>query len=187
MFLGQWLTQKPIGAYHRRFAGAAVEGGVIDHQQMLADRVISIDVAACEQSAGIGDGGTFLVENSLAQFLRLANFGGGLRQPHLKRADTPQALRRPKRARGPGLQAAIGLQRRKQIGDAGIGDEVIAVSHGGRSSSVSESAIAFCQIYTTASTRIYDRERNVLLSRRITRPAAPGARRCPTPRADARD
>ena len=94
-------------------------GGMIEHQQVVADRVIGIDVAAREQPARIGDGGTFLVENAIAQFLRLAHFGGGLRQPDFQRAETAEALRRAMRARRPGLQTAIGLQRGNQAGDGG--------------------------------------------------------------------
>ena len=102
VFLGQRLPQQTIGADHRRTVGVlAVARVVIEHQQMVADRVIGIDVAAREQPARIGDGRTLLVENAIAQFLRLAHFGGGLRQPHFQRAETAQALRRPVRARRP--------------------------------------------------------------------------------------
>ena len=119
IFLRQRLAQQPIGADHRRPVGVlAVAGGMIEHQQVVADRVIGIDVAAREQPARIGDGGTLLVENAIAQFLRLAHLGGGLRQPHFERAEAAEALRRAMRARRPGLQAAIGLQRRNQAGDA---------------------------------------------------------------------
>ena len=41
--------------------------------------------------------------------VRLAQTAAEVRQAHLERADTAEALRRPVRARGPGLQAAIGL------------------------------------------------------------------------------
>ena len=34
--------------------------------------------------------GALLIENAVAQFLRLAHFGGGLRQPHLERAERPR-------------------------------------------------------------------------------------------------
>ena len=117
VILGQRLAQQPISADDGRpVAGRAVARGVVEHQEVVADRVIAIDVAAREQPAGIGDGRTFLVENPVAQFLRLADFGGGLRQPDFERADAAEALRRAMRARGPGLQSAIGLQRRNQAG-----------------------------------------------------------------------
>ena len=48
---------------------------MIEHQQVIADRVIAIDVAAGEQPAGVRDRGSLLVENPIAQFLRLADFG----------------------------------------------------------------------------------------------------------------
>ena len=97
----------------------AVARGVVEHQQVVADRVIGIDVAAREQAPGVRDRRAFLIEHAVAQFLRLPHFGGGLRQPHFERADAAEALRRPVRARRPGLQTAIGLQRRNDAGDAG--------------------------------------------------------------------
>ena len=122
MLLGQRLAQQPIGADHRRpVARMPVARGMIEHQQVIADRVIGIDVAPREQPAGIGNGRAFLIEHAVAQFLRLAHFGGGLRQPHFERAEAAEALRRPMRARRPGLQAAIGLQRRNQTGSRGGG------------------------------------------------------------------
>ena len=69
----------------------------------------------------VRDGRTLLIENAVAQLLRHAHLLRRLRQPHLERADAAEALRRPVRARSPGLQAAIGLQRRKQPGNTGAG------------------------------------------------------------------
>jgi len=98
------LAQQPIGADHRLAVDVmSVACGMIEHQEMIADRVMGIDVAPREQPARIGEGGTRLVENAIAQFLRLPYFGGGLRQPHLERAETSQALGRAMRARRPGL------------------------------------------------------------------------------------
>ena len=65
----------------------AVARGMIEHQQVVAERVIGVDVAAREQAARIGDCRTLLVENAVAQFLRLAHLGGGLRQADLQRAE----------------------------------------------------------------------------------------------------
>ncbi len=57
ILLRQRLAQQPIGADHRRSVGGLpVAGGMIEHQQVIADRVIGIDVAAREQPARIGDG-----------------------------------------------------------------------------------------------------------------------------------
>ena len=142
ILLRHGLPQQPIGADHRRAVGVlAVARGMIEHQEVIADRVIGIDVAAREQPARIGDGGTLLVENAIAQFLRLPHLGGGLRQPHLQRAEPAQALGRAMRARRPGLQTAIGLQRRNQVGHGGRWpetleqiarrSEAVAACHGG--------------------------------------------------------
>src|SRR5262245_35997944 len=85
---------------------------------MVADCVIAIDVATGEQPPGIGNSRAFLVENVVAQFLRLTHFGGSLRQPDFKRADATQGLRRSMCACGPRLQSTIGLQRRNNATDA---------------------------------------------------------------------
>ncbi len=120
IFLGELLAQQAIGADHCRLAVRTSLAVVVEHQQVVADRVECIDVAAREQPAGIGQRRTFLIENAVAQLLRLAHFGGGLRQPHFERADAAQRLHRAMRACGPGLQSAIGLQLRHQAGNAGI-------------------------------------------------------------------
>ena len=108
--LCQRLTQQTIGADDRRPAGLALARVVVDHQQVVADRVIGVDVAAGKHPARIGDGRTFLIEDAIAQLLRLPYLGGGLRQPYLQRTHPAEALRRPQRPRGPGLNPAIGLQ-----------------------------------------------------------------------------
>ena len=116
--LRQRLAQQAVGADHRR---AGIERvavalfailGVIDDQQVVADRVVGVDVAARQQPRRVRDRRALSIENPVAQLLRLAHLLCGLRQPHFERADAAEALRRPVRARGPGLQAAIGLQRR---------------------------------------------------------------------------
>ena len=208
IFLRQRLAQQPIGADHRRpVDGLPVAGGMIEHQQMVADRVIGIDVAAREQPARIGDGGALLVENAIAQLLRLAHFGGGLRQPHLQRAEPAEAVARPMRARGPGLQSAIGLQRGNQAGDGGPsagagrkrsnrrtrrsrgcrGVPWVFGSFSGpnrrdmRETQAAESAIAMLiPRYSMGGTRIYDKVGKPRSGRK------PGARSAPAPRAAAR-
>jgi hypothetical protein len=65
---------------------------MVDHQQMVADGVKGIDVAAAEQTAGIGQCRALWLEDMVAQLLRLPDLGGGLSQPDLKRADPAKRL-----------------------------------------------------------------------------------------------
>src|SRR5262249_29264723 len=72
VFFGERLPQQTIRADHARAVRrAAVAHGMINDQQMVADRVIAVDVAAREQPARISDGRTFLIKYAIAQFLRL--------------------------------------------------------------------------------------------------------------------
>ena len=87
--LGDLLAQQPVGTDHDRLAGGSV-GGVIDDDQMIADRVVGIDVALRDHLAGIRHSAHFFVEHAIAKFLRAAHVGGGARQPNLERAEPPQ-------------------------------------------------------------------------------------------------
>ncbi len=85
IFFRHRLAQQAIGADHRRPVGVLlVAHGVVEHQKVVADRVIGVDVAPREQPPRIGDGRALLVENAIAQFLRLPHLSGGLRQPHFQ-------------------------------------------------------------------------------------------------------
>ena len=84
------LAQQAIGADHRLLAADRRFGGVIDHQQMIANLVERILVAARQQGGGVGDGGAVLVEHAVTQFLRALHVALFLRQPHLERAEPPE-------------------------------------------------------------------------------------------------
>ena len=109
--LREWLAQQPVGTNHGRTTrSVAVASCMIDNEQMVTYRVIAVDVAACEQPSGIGNGGTFLVKYLIAELLRLTHFGRGLRQPHFQRPDLPQGLRGPAGARIPRAKTPVSLQ-----------------------------------------------------------------------------
>ena len=75
--LRDFLALQPIGADHR--GAVRVAPGVIDHQQMFADRIEAVGVAA-QQPRREGCGGrTVLEEDTVAQTLRAPDFGGGRR------------------------------------------------------------------------------------------------------------
>jgi len=108
--LGERLTQQTIGADHGRPAlRAAVAALMIDDEKVIANGVVSIDVAAGDEARRVRHRRALLEEHAVAQLLRLTHFRRGLRQPHLERADAAEALRRPMRAGGESLHPAIGL------------------------------------------------------------------------------
>jgi hypothetical protein len=76
---------------------------MVENQQMIAYRVIAIDVSSREKPPRIGDGGAFFIENMVTQLLRLTDFGGSLRQPDFQRANAAETLRRPVCAGRPSL------------------------------------------------------------------------------------
>ncbi len=82
IFFGKRLPQKPICSNDgRTIQRAAIACGMVENQQVVANGVIAIDIPTGKKPCGIWDGGAFLIKNAIAQFLRLPNFGGGLRQP----------------------------------------------------------------------------------------------------------
>jgi hypothetical protein len=91
---------------------------VVDNQQVVADCVIAIDIPAREQSPRVRDGRAFLIKNVVTQLLRLPHLGRGLREPDLEGADATKRLGRPVNTGSPGLQSAIGLERRDYARDA---------------------------------------------------------------------
>src|SRR5260221_13425449 len=91
---------------------------MIQHQQVIADRVIAVDIAAREKPCGVRYSRTLLVENAIAQFLRLTHLGCRLRQPDFQRTETTAALRRPVSARRPRLETTICLNGRDDAGKA---------------------------------------------------------------------
>ena len=87
MTLGDLLRKQTIGADDVRAAFLSVSGRVIDDQQMIADRIEGIDVAAGETRFGVRDRGAFLVEDAIAKPLRAAHFRRVAREPHFQRAE----------------------------------------------------------------------------------------------------
>ncbi len=61
-------------------------GGAIDHQKMVADVVIFVEIASRLAHPGRGDGAHLFVEDIIAQALRLLDFAIGLGQAHFQRA-----------------------------------------------------------------------------------------------------
>jgi hypothetical protein len=90
MVLRDILTQQPVGADHRLLAAHRWFGGVVDHQQMIADLVERILVALRQQGRGVGDRAAVLVEYAVTQFLRALDVAFFLRQPHFERAEPAQ-------------------------------------------------------------------------------------------------
>ncbi len=89
------LALQPIGTDHGR--SVRVAGGVIDHQQMFADRIETVGVAA-QQPRGEGRGRrTVLEEDAVAQALRAPDFGRARRRAALRASRAGRAARRPAR------------------------------------------------------------------------------------------
>ena len=113
-----FLPQQPISTDHGRRAPQPPDlRRMIDDQQMIAQRIESIDVAPRKLRRRICNRAAFLVENPIAQLLRLPNLGGFLRKPHFERAEPIECLGMlaPPFMDSP---AAIGPQRRQQPGNA---------------------------------------------------------------------
>ena len=86
---------------------------MVDHQEVVADRIEQIDVAPRQIGGGVGDRRHFLVEHVEAQLLGAADFRRGAGEPHFKRAE-PAENRRPRRRRDH-PKAAVGLEGREEI------------------------------------------------------------------------
>ena len=89
------LPQQAVGADHRQLAADRGFGGMVDHQQMVADLVERILVAARQQGGGVGDRGAVLVEHPVAQLLRALHLALALGEPHFERSEPAE---RPGRA-----------------------------------------------------------------------------------------
>jgi hypothetical protein len=102
VIFGERLPQKTIGSNDgRTIQRATIACSMIENQQMVANSVITIDIAAGKKPCRVWDRGAFLIKDAIAQFLRLPNFGSRLCQPDFQRAYATEALRRPVRAGGP--------------------------------------------------------------------------------------
>jgi len=88
-------AQQAIGADNLRpnLAETADFPGMVDHDQMVADAVIGVDIAARDEGAGIRRRAHFLEEHLEAQALRPADILPRAREPHFQCADAPEALR----------------------------------------------------------------------------------------------
>jgi hypothetical protein len=107
------LAQQPTGADHARTA-EPVRRRMIDHQQVIAQRIVGIDVAPRQECGGMRDSRHLLVEHVEAQPLGAAHVGGAARQPHLERAEPSQHVRGVRHIIVTHAQAAIGAQRRRE-------------------------------------------------------------------------
>jgi hypothetical protein len=93
MALRHFPSQQTVGADNRRRAPEPTRGSrMIEHQQMVADRVEGIDVAARQKIHASRHRRHFLVENLVAQPLRAPHVDRPAREPHLERTHAPQAL-----------------------------------------------------------------------------------------------
>src|SRR5262249_8459363 len=63
-FFGQRLPQQPVSADNARPIPAAIARGMIDHQQVIANRVISVDIAAGEKTGPVTECPNTLVKKS---------------------------------------------------------------------------------------------------------------------------
>ena len=87
VLLGDLLTQQAVGADDRtRGETGGRRGRVIDHQQMIADRVESVGVAARGAHVRVGDCAAFLVEYPITQLLGAPDVVGALRKARLEGA-----------------------------------------------------------------------------------------------------
>ena len=81
------LAQQAVSADHRLLAADRRFGGMIDHQQMIANLVERILVAARQHRRGIRNGGAVLVEHAITQLLGALHVAFLLRKPHLESAE----------------------------------------------------------------------------------------------------
>jgi hypothetical protein len=88
ILFGKWLAQQPISADNKRSVQrATVTRSTINHEQVVAYRVVAIDISSCEESGRIENRGPFLIENLVTNFLSLTDFDGALGQPYFQCAD----------------------------------------------------------------------------------------------------
>ena len=85
--LGDRLPEKAIGADDLRLADA----GMVEHQEMVADTVVSVAVAPGEHGPHVRHCRHLLVEDAIAQPLGLLDLVSRARQPDL---EGPQAAKR---------------------------------------------------------------------------------------------
>ncbi len=79
------VAHQPIGA-HDRGPSILFMLGAIQHQQMVADLIEAIEIAGCLAHRGRRHRRHLLIEDAIAQALRLLDFGTGFRKPDFKRA-----------------------------------------------------------------------------------------------------
>ena len=118
LLLRDIAAQQAIGADHLRLHLAeAVARGVIDDDEMIAEFVEAIGVAARDRGLGVGDRAALAEEDFEAQALRLADFLLAGSEPHLERSEPRE--RSVERA-----VVLFRLQQRKSASDdlaAGVG------------------------------------------------------------------
>ncbi len=84
------LAQQAVSADHRLLAADRWLGRVIDYQEMIANLVERILVAARQHRRGIRNGGAVLVEHAITQLLGALHVAFLLRKPHLESAEPPK-------------------------------------------------------------------------------------------------
>ena len=91
--IGDRLAQHAIGADDlgpRLAEGLGLEAGVIEYQDVVADGIEGVGVAAGHHGAGVGDGRHFLIEDAITQFLRALHLADGASEAHLEIADAAE-------------------------------------------------------------------------------------------------
>src|SRR4249919_1812855 len=100
ILLGKRLAQQSISADHgRSVQRTTVMRSMINHEQVVAYRVVAIDIAPRENSGRARNRGPLLIKNLVANFLSLTYLSGRLSQPYFQCADPAHCPRSPVSAR----------------------------------------------------------------------------------------
>ena len=95
-----FLAQQAVGADDRRLAGSEA-GVVVDDEQVVADLVETVAIAARQLRLHVGDRRHLLVEDLVAQLLRLLHLARRGGKAHFQRSDSTERFRQDgSRAKG---------------------------------------------------------------------------------------
>ncbi len=121
-----FLPEQAVCADDLRLAGPRAllaeklgRGGVVQDEQVVANAVEGVDVAALQAAHDVGDGRHFLVEHRVAQFLRPPDVLPGPGEPDFERADPAQRALQPGMQRGARQRFARCEKARARHGRAG--------------------------------------------------------------------